>query len=1334
MADKLTENQRKAVVERKNVVVSAGAGSGKTKVLSMRFADLVESGDTSADRILTLTFMNKAAVEMKSRIFNQLTSDAYDSDLSGERRENAKAALKAFDKVHIQTLDSYFSEIVREGAHFYGISPSFKIDDDRIESLVGVKALQFILARNRNKAIQALTRIMTFSDIAKNVFAGPIIKNSSIVKGGGAKKAVFASALEKQKLEVERVWNKSADEADSAISCIRQAGVAGKTASAKAVCKCLEIPQIENPLSSGILKKSFWESLEADFSGAKKQIEDYMLYLGKWTEMKKPSGKDVADVLPFLEMLYQSVNTLVYLVEFIFNSDVCGEIMRLLDLFDSEVQDAKRSSGILTFKDVSDLAMDILQKHDEIRHIEQGRFDKIMIDEFQDNNARQCDALFMLSDERERFDSDGKYVIPNFDSASEDYIQKRLNPEKLFFVGDEKQGIYRFRGADVTVFRNLQTHLRGEKFSDGKNYIYLETNFRSMPNLVKSFNAVFGGNNMGGAKSALMKREDGIKIPDYEAEYLKVEWNHGREDSPDNRRLHFAMFKKTSETKNAADESGTVYEASYIAHKIKELVKAGYKYGDIAVLFRASSVLGDLESEFLKARIPYSTEIYKGFFSDGPINDIVSFLKVCVYPADMNALSVLLRSPFVGLSREDMELFTARIKLLRDNPEIKRVYPFDENSMVVAEELFGSGSSAFDVMQKAKAKFDEISSLIHKEKISSIVSRLWYEYGYRYETLWNLDVQMFASLYDILFELARKAEENTQSIAGFLDEIEEYNSNSSKIENLNIPFESNDGVKFITVHKSKGLEFKVVFVCAVENEPGNFTDALSFTKNFGPVLSLPPSTMMNRVKTKDLKDSSALPPASKKTHLNYFLERDRVLVEPENSAELRRLTYVAFTRAIDELFIVGKYSQYYKGVLNSETVPEKPSSMFASVENVVDAFTQVEERISEESGELIYDRSATADSPFDFEEFSNKFSYDDGENGSRLNVRSEKAAFVSEISAFVEKASVVEKDYIEPVYVNPSLLEKKGGFFMKKTGEVPMREIDELVESTIPGRDWMIEWCRKWNEEHPSGPRTPKSSRARFSYADFGSVAHLFMQEKIDSVVEGREAKFDIPGKYLLGLDVDVKKSAGDRTDVYQCKVDELKRICGKMAENFSKTDLFAEVCSSEWKRTEMQFRLSLKEIGRESIVNGTVDLVFKNSGDSDFDYTIVDYKTDREQHPERYYAQLAAYRMAVSQMKGVPFSRVRCVLYFLRYDESRAVVDVTDFAEEKEILSSVDDFLAMDFRRFEERKDWDNPYERAVENVDSEDEELLLSMESDLDELNADEEAELFLDDGGEV
>ncbi|MBR6914658.1 MAG: UvrD-helicase domain-containing protein, partial [Treponema sp.] len=86
MADKstLTENQRRAVEERGNVVVSAGAGSGKTKVLSIRFADLVESGDAKVDRILTLTFMNKAAVEMKSRIFRQLSEDSVNAESEKE--------------------------------------------------------------------------------------------------------------------------------------------------------------------------------------------------------------------------------------------------------------------------------------------------------------------------------------------------------------------------------------------------------------------------------------------------------------------------------------------------------------------------------------------------------------------------------------------------------------------------------------------------------------------------------------------------------------------------------------------------------------------------------------------------------------------------------------------------------------------------------------------------------------------------------------------------------------------------------------------------------------------------------------------------------------------------------------------------------------------------------------------------------------------------------------------------------------------------------------------------------------------------------------------------
>ncbi|MBR4631044.1 MAG: UvrD-helicase domain-containing protein [Treponema sp.] len=1251
MADKstLTENQRRAVEERGNVVVSAGAGSGKTKVLSIRFADLVESGDAKVDRILTLTFMNKAAVEMKSRIFRQLSEDSVNAE-SEKERANAKEALETFDKAHIQTLDSYFSEIVRSGAHFYGISPSFKIDEEQINSLVGVKALQFVLAHAENKAVRALTRLYKFADIASGIFALPIIKNSSVISS-----SIFEKAFDNQLSEIEKTWNSCADKADSAIGKISLNLPVGKTKTIAEIKRISEIPVVQNPLSSGVLSKTFRETVESDFENVKSCVEKYMAYLGNWTQMTKPRGKDVAEILPYFDEIYESVNCLIYVSEWLLNFDTIKETMRLLDLFNSEVQEAKRSSGLLTFRDISELALDILKNRAEIRHIEQQRFDKIMIDEFQDNNALQCDALFMLSDEKERFGSDGKYIVPNFDPDSDDYIQKRLSKNKLFFVGDEKQGIYRFRGADVCVFRNLQKHLRGENFSDGRNYIYLETNFRSMPNLVDAFNVIFGGKNEKGEKSVLMKKEDETEIPEYEAEYLKVEWNSQKEETEGKKRAHVAFFRKTEETENDSEDSGTAFEASYIAHKIKSLVKSGYKYSDIAVLFMASSVIGDLESEFLKARIPYSTEVYKGFFSDGPINDIISFLKVCVYPDDMNSYSVLLRSPFVNLSREEMERFLSEIRICKDDASLEgKIYPFDEKSLEIAAEVFGENSVAFGNIKTAKERFDLIKEMLRTEKISKIISKLWYEFGYRYETLWNCDVQMFASLYDILFELARKSEENTQSLAEFLDSVEEYNSDVSKIENLNIPFESNDGVKFITIHKSKGLEYKVVFICAAEYEFPSRPVPLAFTKNFGPVLSVPPSSIFKKIKSKD-KYSFYLDP--KKSNANYFMEAESRLMESEAAAELRRLTYVAFTRAIDEIFVVGKYDRFYKGELCKDVIPILPTSIFATFENVLERYTELD---SEKDG---FVRHAAADSPFDYEEFSNKFSYDEDANtkeeknaeskSAMENFRNDaesKIRFAKCAAKSFGSATVIEKDFVEPVYLNPSSLEKRIGYSEADSSAVPMPEIDALVERTIPGREKIIEWYEKWNAEHPDEQQPVKLPRPRFGYDSFGTVAHLALEEKINSVKENREMNLKIPEKLLIGLDVDSPLPADSEIDSYERNKIELEQICKKMTDDFSKTKLFSEICASDWKKTEYQFRLSLEKIGRKEIATGSIDLVFAHAEpDSPYRYTIVDYKTDRHQVPERYTDQLACYRLAISEMTGTPIEKIRCVLYYLR-------------------------------------------------------------------------------------
>ena len=129
----LDENQSRAVDTFENVVVSAGAGSGKTRVLAERFLRLIEGKkdkqSTDVDRILTLTFTNKAAVEMKERIFKTLSKKSAESPL-------ALAAVKNFDKAHIHTLDSYFSDIAKQGAHYYGITPAFSLDEDGIKAKI----------------------------------------------------------------------------------------------------------------------------------------------------------------------------------------------------------------------------------------------------------------------------------------------------------------------------------------------------------------------------------------------------------------------------------------------------------------------------------------------------------------------------------------------------------------------------------------------------------------------------------------------------------------------------------------------------------------------------------------------------------------------------------------------------------------------------------------------------------------------------------------------------------------------------------------------------------------------------------------------------------------------------------------------------------------------------------------------------------------------------------------------------------------------------------------------------------------------------------------------
>ena len=1200
---KLDKNQHIAVNTFENVVVSAGAGSGKTRVLAERFMRLIDGKEdragTEVDRILTLTFTNKAAVEMKERIFKTLC------DKSSEN-PRAREAVKNFDRAHIQTLDSYFSDIAKQGAHFYGITPAFKLDVVGINDMIKTRALEFILGKSRHSvALKKMLKLYQIDELAEKVFAAAILSFTSVVDSRD-----FCADLEKQGAEIRDVWAENAQIADRLVEkmCYAVEKENGGGSTIAAFQKFFS----ENPIKIGsdVIAES------AHFVA----MQEYGAFLSALFSCceKKPSGKKGAagEVADAFSALYEPYSSLVECIDFVENYETAKEIAVLLNEFQDEVNAAKRNSGCLTFHDVSRVAFHTLKEHHDIRHAEQKKYDKIMIDEFQDNNQMQCEVLFMLADKNERFDENG-YIIPNFDKNSADYIQKRLENEKLFFVGDEKQRIYRFRDADVSVFRNLQEHL-------GK-CLQLDTNYRSKPALISSFNVFFGG--MGNVSGVFPISADAENIQKYEAVYETVKIPNTKKSDflQKGKRIEIALYKeekKETETdvlKKRVNKRNC--QAAFIAKKIHELIAEGYRYSDIALLFRTATQLKSYEKELLHEKIPYSTEVFNGFYSDGPVNDLVSYLKICAYPDDINALVKVFRSSFVNLDLEKARALASKIREAlyskksennaENDTEEEFFAPFDKKAQEIAMEVLGKDSVEYERFSFAQNEFAKVKKALKTSSILSVISMLWNDLGYRYETLWNSDVSMYSAMYDILLELARGSEKNASTLAAFIDYVETFKDDSEKIDNLNIPMESSDSVKILTIHKSKGLEFKVVFICDISAKPKSQSiSPVMLCNDVGAAISMPAGDFFETCKTK--KGMAIF----EKRNVNYFWRKKLQLSEWEDEAELKRVAYVAFTRAEERLIVVGNEQKKANSIVKKTIFDViAPFLEFGNSENAFFTLNYFDNTILQENAENVKKSQGTE----------------------RKNTDSEKIAFAAEKLLVYQNAQTDAKEEIAPVHISPSSLEIKDE--KDEQGAVPCSEIDVIVKKSIPKREFKKSAKSKGKNENV---------QPRFGYNDFGTIAHKTLENRFSANFS------EIPLKLYDGID--------DEKDI-----DAINTICSNMADSFEKSELFAEckkasAAGNAEMYSEYAFRSALDFVdlsGKKQtvIVSGSMDLVFKNASTSPYKYTIVDYKTDRFMHKERYIPQLSCYRAAAADIFGCDATEIRCVLYFLRYN---ADVDIS--------------------------------------------------------------------------
>lgn len=865
--EKLDERQKAAATAERNCVVTAGAGAGKTTVLASRFIHLVIGKAIPVRSILALTFTRKAAAEMYERIYGKLAAQT-----SAWAREQ----LDDFRNTHITTLDSFCAEIVKQAARDFGYSPEFSIDSEKCGDLARGIAWRYVY-RNRGKpGIREMLMSFPFEDVAARLFG-------DLGAGYVTPLALKGKLFSPMKGALEKMASEKAGAAFDRLSFLAReilafpAGtIAPRTDCAAALaCSATLLETGENYRNKPLLLSDFKEHFFA-FSGLAMRSYGKSEYEGTIKALAKEARSTAKNLLDFSEYM-------AMLPSHFF-------LLDRLDEFASEVAEAKRLANLMDFKDLGACAVRILEHRKDIRTFWKKTIESIMIDEFQDNNDLQKDLLYLLAEKNDR-NVEG---IP----APGD-----LEEGKLFFVGDEKQSIYRFRGADVAVFKRLAGELSDSPSAKSSADIVLSANYRSSGSLIDFFNDFF---------ASMLKENPEGKPRDFCAAYSDMK--PGFPASPEERgfdsKVGYYIVEAAEEEIESGDESARDDEPDpgistpaegmpgttplgaddSLAFEIAQFIKRARgtldlrevqrgeseeiawkaDYGDFAILLRTTTQQHRLEKYLRLLDIPFDSESPRSLFRESPANDIYNMLAFMLDPGNKAAYAAVLRSPLCRISDDALlHLLTSAGKA------------FEWES-----------ASEYDaaMLDRAKAFFSSLRKLAASASVSDIVEYVWNAGGLRLDILSRPESHSFLEHFDYLYHIAAGIDQDHGGIAEFLARLRPcVEEESEKFDIENVPRASVSGVKILTIHKSKGLQFPIVIIPWVENSGS--------VKRSQVLWEMLPEGLVVDIKPFDK-------PGAKADNIFFRLAKD--LENEMNVAEIKRLLYVACTRAEDHLFFFGK--------------------------------------------------------------------------------------------------------------------------------------------------------------------------------------------------------------------------------------------------------------------------------------------------------------------------------------------------------------------------------------------------------------------------------------------
>lgn len=872
-AQKRTPEQIEAIYSYgNNILVSASAGSGKTFVMVERIIDKILRGIT-VDQLFISTFTVKAAGELKERLEKKI-SQALQQATHNDLKTYLNEQLLALQTADIGTMDAFTQKLVNQYGYTLGISPTFRIMTDKSEQdLVKNDVFADLFADYMTGQKQDI-----FRKLVRN-FSGNR-KDTTAFRGIVYKIYDFSQATDNPKKWLAEVFLKGA-RIYTDFSAIPDQEVVDFLA-----CMHETANQLQDVTDLEDYKQ---KTAKGTPTAAYKKHLNMIEHLHEWAlHFETLYGRDglgrlatdVADLIPSSPAVtvagvkYPIFKTLqgrlagLKHLETIFKYQ--SESLPLLELLQAFMQDfseqylqAKIQENAFEFSDIAHFAIQILEENPDIRELYQDKYHEVMVDEYQDNNHTQERMLELLS-----------------------------NGHNRFMVGDIKQSIYRFRQADPQIFN--------QKFKDFQEHpehgklILLKENFRSQSEVLDTTNSVF---------THLMDESVGEIL--YDGMHQLVAGSPAQKEAHPENKTQVLIYDTDDGGELASSPEEEQINPNEVKLVAKEIIRLhneeGVAFEDITLLVSSRTRNDGILQTFEHYGIPLVTDGgEQNYLKSVEVMVMLDTLRALDNPLNDYALVALMRSPMFSFNEDDL----ARLALQTSKDET-RANLYQKLGYALANQ----GQHAELVTPVLREKLKDFMTCFSKwrdfAKWHSLYDLIWKIYNERfyYDYVGNLPraEQRQANLYALALRANNFEKTGFKGLSRFIRMIDRVLESENDLADVEVALPKH-AVNLMTIHKSKGLEFKYVFILNIDKK-------FSIQDMMSPLIL----SRQNGAGIKYLADmreelDTDVFPTVKVSMDTLPYQLNKRELRLATLSEQMRLFYVAMTRAEKKLYLVGKAS------------------------------------------------------------------------------------------------------------------------------------------------------------------------------------------------------------------------------------------------------------------------------------------------------------------------------------------------------------------------------------------------------------------------------------------